>query len=146
MSDKLTPQEYGAMGGAPEKPIDYKQLEKLCAIHCTGEECASLLNCSYEHLNNKLKEAGHGGFLEFFKKHSASGKASLRRRQYKAAVEDGNVPMMIWLGKQYLDQHDSSKSFVDVNANIKSDVRQISKEMSAEDAATAYADMCKGND
>lgn len=99
-------------GGRPEKPIDYGQLEKLCAIHCTGEECASILGCSYEHLNNKLKEAGLGGFLDYFKKYSSQGKASLRRRQYKAAVEDGNVPMMIWLGKQYLGQKDKNETDV----------------------------------
>ena len=97
-------------GGRPEKPIDYNQLQKLCAIQCTGEECASLLECSYEHLNNQLKKDGHGGFLDYFKKHSATGKASLRRRQYKAAVEDGNVPMMIWLGKQYLGQKEPEKA------------------------------------
>lgn len=36
------------------------------------------------------------------------------------------------------------KQELEVKAEVKSDVRQISKEMSAEDAATAYADMCKG--
>ena len=130
MIDKLTPQEYGAMGGAPEKLIDYKQLEKLCAIQCTGEECASLLNCSYEHLNNKLKDAGHGGFLDFFKKHSATGKASLRRRQYKAAVEDGNVPMMIWLGKQYLGQKEPDRT--DKIELVKKPLSELLKDASSE--------------
>ena len=76
----------------------------MCVIHCTGEECASLLDMSYEHLNNTLKADGHGGFLEYFKRKSAGGKMSLRRRQYQAAVTDGNVPMMIWMGKQLLGQ------------------------------------------
>lgn len=98
-----------SQGGRPEKPIDYSQLPKLCAIHCTGEECAAILDCSYEHLNNSLRADGHGGFLDYFKKHSSSGKASLRRRQYKAAVEDGNVAMMIWLGKQYLGQREPDR-------------------------------------
>lgn len=93
-------------GGAPKKPIDYKMLEQLCTIMCTGEECAAILECSYEHLNNQLKRDGNGGFLDYFKKHSSKGKASLRRRQYKSAVEEGNVPMMIWLGKQFLGQQD----------------------------------------
>ena len=38
------------------------------------------------------------------------------------------------------------KQEVELKANIKSDVRQISKDMSAEDAALAYQEMCKGND
>lgn len=36
------------------------------------------------------------------------------------------------------------KQEVELKANIKSDVRQISKDMSAEDAAIAYQEMCKG--
>jgi len=103
MTKKLTPQEAGLLGGAPTKPIDYKQLDTLCAIHCTGEECAAILRCSYEHLNNTLKKDGHGGFLDYFKEKSSNGKASLRRRQYKLA-EDGNATMLIWLGKQWLGQ------------------------------------------
>ena len=93
-------------GGRPKKPIDYDKLKKMCSIHCTGEECASLLDVSYEHLNNMLIEDGHGGFLEFFKKHSAGGKMSLRRKQFEKAVTEGNVPMLIWLGKQFLGQKD----------------------------------------
>jgi len=96
------------LGGRPEKPIDYEKLSKLCSIHCTGEESASILGCSYEHLNNKLHEDGHGGFLEYFKKHSSSGKMSLRRKQFESALA-GNVTMMVWLGKQYLGQTDKQE-------------------------------------
>ena len=82
----------------------------MCHIHCTGEECAALLDMSYNTLDNRLKTEGHGGFLEYFKKKSAGGKMSLRRRQYTAAVTDGIPSMMIWMGKQWLGQSD--KQFV----------------------------------
>ena len=97
-------------GGRPTKTVDYQQLQKLCAIQCTGEECAALLDIDYDTLNRHLKNDGYGGFTDYFKKYSANGKASLRRRQYKAAVEDGNVPMMIWLGKQYLGQKEPERA------------------------------------
>ena len=93
-------------GGRPKKTIDYDKLKKMCSIHCTGEECASLLDMDYDTLNNALVEDGHGGFSDFFKKHSAGGKMSLRRKQFEKAVTEGNVPMLIWLGKQYLGQKD----------------------------------------
>ncbi len=92
-------------GGRPRKVIDWEQLEKLCAIHCTGEECASVLGVSYDALNDAIKRAGYSGFPEYFKKHSGPGKASLRRMQFKSA-ESGNATMLIWLGKQYLGQRD----------------------------------------
>ena len=104
-------------GGAPIKEIDYKQLEKLCAIQCTGEECAAILKIDYDTLNRALKRDNHGGFTDYFKKNSATGKASLRRRQYKSAVEEGNIPMMIWLGKQYLGQKEPDRTETTVVIN-----------------------------
>ena len=86
--------------------IDYQKLEALCKIQCTGEECASVLGIDYDTLNNRLKCDGHGGFSEYNKQYGQSGKASLRRLQWKAA-EAGNVGMLIWLGKQYLGQSDN---------------------------------------
>lgn len=99
-------------GGRPEKHIDYKQLDKFCAIHCTGEECAALLDMDYDTLNRKLKEEGHGGFTDYFTQKSANGKASLRRRQFQAANE-GNPTMLIWLGKQWLGQSDKQEIAVE---------------------------------
>ena len=95
-------------GGRPTKPIDYKRLDSMCAIQCTGEECAAILDMSYDHLDLQLKADGNGGFKEYYKQKSANGKMSLRRRQYKAAVEDGNPTMLIWLGKQWLGQQEKA--------------------------------------
>lgn len=101
-------------GGRPRKEIDWEQLEKLCAIHCTGEECASVLKINYETLNEAIKREGYEGFPEYFKKYSGSGKASLRRMQFKSA-ESGNATMLIWLGKQYLGQRDYKYEPIDGN-------------------------------
>ena len=104
----------------PPKPkkIDYGQLDKLCAIQCTGEECASILGMDYDTLNAALKRDGNKGFSDYFKTKSAFGKASLRRRQFKAA-EDGNATMLVWLGKQWLGQLDRpSDAFENDNGNI----------------------------
>lgn len=42
-------------------------------------------------------------FSEVFKRKREKGKVSLRRRQYEIAT-NGNVSMLIWLGKQWLNQ------------------------------------------
>ena len=97
-------------GGRPRKEIDYPKLEALCKIQCTGEECASVLQIDYDTLNNALKRDGYGGFSDYLKNHSSSGKASLRRLQWKAA-EALNTAMLIWLGKQYLGQTDKKDAF-----------------------------------
>lgn len=95
-------------GGRPKYQIDYETLDKLCAIHCTGEEIASILGVDYDTLNRRLKEEKHGGFTDYFKIKSAPGKMSLRRVQFETAM-DGNTGMMIWLGKQHLGQKDTSR-------------------------------------
>ncbi len=89
-----------------KKQIDYKILDNLCLIQCTGEECASILGIDYDTLNNRLKEDTGSGFSDYYAQKSAGGKVSLRRKQYQKAVEEGNPTMLIWLGKQWLGQKD----------------------------------------
>lgn len=119
-------------GGRPKVKIDYESLDKYCAIHCTGNECAALLDVSYEHLNNQLKKDGNGGFLDYFALKSANGKASLRRRQFQAAQE-GNPTMLIWLGKQWLEQADNKATLptfdfdFDTNSSPMEQAIQITK-------------------
>ena len=96
-------------GGRPKTIIDYPKLDSMCHIHCNGEECAAILGIDYDTLDRRLKKDGHGGFTDYFKKKSAGGKMSLRRRQYTAAVTDGNPTMMIWMGKQWLGQTDKQE-------------------------------------
>jgi len=87
--------------GRPKKPIDYEAVEKLASIMCTQEEIASYLNIGIRTLQIDKE------FQRVFKKGIEKGKMSLRRQQYRQA-ENGNITMLIWLGKQYLDQTDKS--------------------------------------
>ena len=106
--------------GRPKIKVDLETAEKLAALHCTGEEIASVLKISYDTLVRCINETDGTGFAEWFKKHSASGKVSLRRAQYKSAM-GGNVPMLIWLGKQYLGQTDKieqNKDQIIISADI----------------------------
>ena len=105
-------------GGRPKIDIDYKTLDKLCGIQCTGEECAAILGISYEHLNNQLKRDGNGGFLDYFKQKGAQGKMSLRRKQYEVATS-GNPTMLIWLGKQWLGQAEKQETEVKSDSDIR---------------------------
>jgi len=103
------------LGGRPKYQIDYETLDSLCKIMCTAEEIASILDIDRDTLTAALKRDGNIGFSAYYKKKSADGKRSLRRIQHEQAL-DGNTTMMVWLGKQYLDQTD--KQNIDLNANI----------------------------
>lgn len=104
---------------------DWQKIKGLCQILCTGEEIADILEVSYDTLQRRVTETHGISFADFYKKMSANGKASLRRKQYKKAVEDGNTTMLIWLGKQYLGQKDqqeiSSNNPIILKYNIDKD-------------------------
>jgi len=93
--------------GRPLIKIDWKQVDTMCAIHCTGEEQAGILGIDYDTLNFACKREKGLSFSDYFKQKSAGGKMSLRRRQYTSAM-DGNATMLIWLGKQWLGQEEKS--------------------------------------
>ena len=101
----------------PKIEIDFKLVENLCEIQCTGEEIASVLEIDYDTLNSRVKEEYGISFSEYYKKKSEAGKMSLRRMQWKAA-ERGNTTMLVWLGKQYLGQKDKSELSGDSDSPI----------------------------
>lgn len=104
-------------GGRPRVEIDMEQLRNLARIHATAEEAADFLGVSPDTIDRRLKEAGEGGFAEFYKRHQGAGRASLRRAQWQVA-QNGNPTMLIWLGKQYLDQTDKQ----DLNAKLDGNI------------------------
>lgn len=127
-------------GGRPKKKIDFGQLDKLCHIHCTGEECAAILGMDYDTLNRRLKEEVGKGFAEYFAEKSATGKASLRRRQIQSAME-GNPTMLIWLGKQMLKQQDLSKQEIvaDISTTDKNKLlERLRGDLTDDEAAQIY--------
>ena len=99
----------GKPNGRPKKIIDYQLVEDLSQIQCTQEEISQILDISSRTLQKDEE------FLRIYKKGIESGRMSLRRMQYKSAM-NGNVTMQIWLGKQYLNQMD--KMVVDNNAEL----------------------------
>ena len=91
--------------GRPKKEIDKKIFENLCGLQCTLEEIAGVFDCSADTIERWCKREYKETFAEVYKKHSAKGKTSLRRIQFKLAEK--SAAMAIFLGKNYLGQKDS---------------------------------------
>ena len=87
--------------------IDPKQVEKLASYGCTNTEIASFFGCSKDLISKSYSTNVEKG--------KDSGKIRLRKLQWRAA-ERGNVPILIWLGKQYLDQSDRKE--IEMNTPI----------------------------
>jgi hypothetical protein len=88
--------------GRPHKPIDATVVKNLAKIGCTLEEIASVVECSVDTLDRRFKQVIRSGWQHC--------NASLRRKQYEIAMSaqpiQGQVTMLIWLGKQRLGQRD----------------------------------------
>lgn len=91
----------------PKKQIDKDSFEKLCGLQCTKEEIQAWFDISDKTLDRWVKETygDESSFSEVFRQKRGIGKISLRRKQYETALA-GNPTLLIWLGKQYLNQSD----------------------------------------
>jgi len=79
----------------PKAEIDAEEVKKLAGLMCTVEEIAAWFDVDKSTISRR--------FTTEIAKGREIGKISLRRSQFQA-VRKGNVTMMIWLGKQYLNQ------------------------------------------
>jgi hypothetical protein len=93
-------------GHRPKIEIDWELFENLCRIQCTLEEMTGFLKCSEDTIERAVKRHYKKPFADMVKILMADGRASLRRSQWVAAGK-GNIAMLIWLGKQHLDQRDN---------------------------------------
>lgn len=91
--------------GRPSIQIDFEQLDKLLGLQCTLVEVAGWFDCSEDTIERIVKKEKGMTFAEYFRQKRQKGVISLRRKQYEVAM-NGNVALLIWLGKQYLGQTD----------------------------------------
>jgi hypothetical protein len=84
----------------------------MAYVAATTLEIAEFVGCSPDVLERR--------FADVLRKKRTSMKLRLRRAQFRLAME-GNVTMLIWLGKQYLDQTDNPVAML---GQPKEEVRQ----------------------
>jgi hypothetical protein len=87
--------------------LNEENIELLAGYHCSLAEIAAVVGCSVDTLSNN--------YSEVIKRGREFGKCSLRRKQFDVAM-NGNINMLIWLGKQYLEQRD--KNYNDMNVKV----------------------------
>src|SRR5207245_5175975 len=91
--------------GRPTIKVDWDLVDGLAKLQTTHEEIASLLSCSVDTLNRAARRERSMSFAEYYRQKALGGRASLRRAQFATALK-GNTAMLIWLGKQYLEQRE----------------------------------------
>jgi hypothetical protein len=130
-ASKSTPRATAHKGGrktklqADERTLSI--LQGLARIQCTQKEGAAVLGVhegtfsAFLKANEQARDAWELG--------REAGKVSLRRMQWAAAEK--SPQMLIWLGKQYLDQRDKLEQAVDaVVENVsRADVENAARDL-----------------
>jgi hypothetical protein len=83
--------------GRPKLELDEEQIGRLASIHCSVDEIALIMGCG--------RDTIYRNYMDVVEQGRARGRMGLRRRQWEVANE-GNPTLLIWLGKQWLDQSD----------------------------------------
>ena len=90
--------------GRPTKEFDLAEVEKLGMLGATAAEMAAWFNISLRTIERRMGMKD-GEFRRSYDRGFGRLKISIRRQQIEAA-KGGNVAMLIWLGKQLLEQAD----------------------------------------
>ena len=93
-----------AARGRPSMEFDIAEAEKLGMLGATAPEIAAWFNCGLRTIERRMAKPD-GEFRRAYEKGFGRLKISLRRQQIEIA-KGGSVAMLIWLGKQMLDQAD----------------------------------------
>jgi len=87
------------------KKIDWELVAKLFEADCTILETCAMVGLCRDAVNKSCKKDNGCTLMEFKEKHRFRGNTNLRSKQYSSAIE-GDRGMLIWLGKNRLDQSD----------------------------------------
>lgn len=106
----------------PKLEIDPIEVEKLAKIGATNTEIADFFGCNETTIRTR--------FSENLIKGRASMKLRLRQLQWRAA-DNGNITMLIWLGKQELGQTEKVEE-KKVEENKEMEVSSMTKQQAKE--------------
>lgn len=89
----------------PEKHIDWDKVDRLLIAGCLGTEIAPHFDLHPNTFYDRVLAEKGIGFTEYSTQKKSQGDACLREVQYEKALTGDNT-MLVWLGKQRLNQRD----------------------------------------
>ena len=94
--------------GPGRKPyvVDWAIVDSYLEAHCTGTQIASILGICADTLYIRCAEEKKMVFTDYMLLKRDKGKSHLKHKQYTLALE-GDRGMLIWLGKNWLEQKDN---------------------------------------
>jgi len=102
--------------GRPRIELDPKQAKIFGYFRATYDTMAEQIGCHVDTIRAAMQDED-SEFSKAYKKGFSSMKMKLSEAQVKTAIEEHNSTLLVWLGKQYLDQKDNPMPDEDVNKN-----------------------------
>ena len=118
--------------GRPVKKVDVEQVRALARLGCTYDEIADVLGMARSTFGKKLKQKE---VREAYERGLSEGDVSIRRAQYDAAMS-GKSAMLIWLGKNRLNQTDrveTTRTGADIASEFRKALDAIDGQMGGSD-------------
>jgi len=105
---KEKPKKKKSNAGRKKFVIDWDKVDKSLRAGSNGVQVAAMLGIHYNTLVNKCNEEKKCDFSDYLAQKRQEGNDILFGLQYKLAKE-GDRGMLIWLGKNRLDQSDKKE-------------------------------------
>ena len=102
------PKKKKSNAGRKKVEIDWKKVDRSLIAGSNGVQVAAMLGVHPDTLYNKCKEVKKMDFSAYQQQKRQEGNDKLFDLQYKLA-ESGDRGMLIWLGKNRLDQSDKKE-------------------------------------
>lgn len=91
--------------GRPRAIIDWDKVDKFLIAGCSGVEIAGYFGIHYDVLYKYCRIEKEMNFSSYLTSKKAKGNSLLRAKQYEIAMS-GDKTMLVWLGKNRLEQSD----------------------------------------
>lgn len=109
--------------GRPRVSIDWQLVGKYAESGASGNGIAAVIGINEATLRTRCVVDNKIGLSEFLQQKRAKGDEYLRDKQYEVAM-GGNVPMLIWVGKNRLGQADKQEVSTDPRiSDLKSKIQ-----------------------
>ena len=106
--------------GRPRAVINYKLLDKYLQAQCSGAAIAGLMGIHPDTLYKAVETKFNMTFSAYSQQKKAEGCEVLRKSMFDQALK-GNVPMAIFLAKNYLQMTDKTELKADLSIERLSD-------------------------
>lgn len=113
-------------GSPKEKEINWDLVDRLLEAGCPGTEIAPRFAIHPETLYDRAYKEFGIMWTEYAQKKRQKGNGNIRVKQYQKAL-DGDNMMLIWLGKNRLDQTDSPKQDLSINETTIDQTLELAK-------------------